>query len=145
MAGFAIFRGKSAPDTPALEGLRAGAPGRRARISSKAVLFETEKAQQEAFENLEKDIKAASTEVSDRSRIATIELWLRRWNLVAFPPTLASFKAVAATLKAGGYRSAEVYLCVYRREAERRGYPVDGLLAKNVEDFKCGWPLSHGG
>ena len=131
-----LDRRSRSPDIPALEGLRPGAPGRRARTSAKAVSLETKEAQQEALDNLDKDIKAASTEVSDRSRLATIELWLRRWNMVAFPPTLASFKAVAACLKAGGYRSAEVYLCVYRREAERRGYPIDGLLAKSVEDFK---------
>ena len=25
---------------------------------------------------------------------------------------------------------------MYRREAERRGYPVDSLIAKNIQDFK---------
>ena len=124
------------PEIPALEGLRPGAPGRRARVSAQAVVLDTADAQQEALACLEKDIKAASTDSSDRSRIATIELWLSRWRMAAFPPTLASFKAVAATLKAGSYRSAEVYLCVYRREAERRGYPIDSLLAKNLEDLK---------
>ena len=124
------------PPVPALGGLRVGAPGRLERVSAKVPTFSNQEERDAALASLDKDVKAASTHISDNNRLATISSWLERWGMVAFPPTLASFKAVAATLKAGSYKSAEVYLCVYRREAERRGYPVDGLLAKNIEDFK---------
>ena len=53
-----------------------------------------------------------------------------------YPPTLSSVKALAASLKAGGYRSAHVYLSVYRVEAQRRGYAVDVLMGRHLQDYK---------
>ena len=68
---------------------------------------------------LESEVKAVSTHSSDDSRLRTMEAWLSKWGLAMFPPTIASFKAVAASLKAGGYKSAQVYLYAYRAAAER--------------------------
>ena len=66
----------------------------------------------EATEKLERDIKASSTHESDDSRLRNMAAWLESWGIQMFPPTLASVKAVAASLKAGGYRSAHIYLSV---------------------------------
>ena len=85
---------------------------------------------------LEKDSKATSTYVSDTSRLGTIEKWLKKWGLPLFPPTIASYKAIAATLKLGNYRSAHVYLQVYRVEAERAGYSTSLLQMRALKDAK---------
>ena len=90
----------------------------------------------EATERLEHDIKASSTHESDDSRLRNMAAWLESWGIQMFPPTLASVKAVAASLKAGGYRSAHIYLSVYRVEAQRRGYAVDMLLGRHLQDYK---------
>ena len=77
--------------------------------------------QELALEQLDRGRKADTTHGSDESRLRSMAAWLRQWNLDLFPPTVATAKALAASLKAGGYRSAGVYLMVYRRECERRG------------------------
>ena len=89
-----------------------------------------------ALKELLKDTKARSTHGSDDSRLATMEGWLKRWGLQMYPPTIASYKAIAATLKAGGYKSAAVYLQVYRVSAERLGYATSSLDARHLKDFK---------
>ena len=55
------------------------------------------------------------------------------------------FKAVAATLKAGAYRSAAVYLQVYRLAAERRGYDITPLLARDLKDYRRSCARGLGG
>ena len=77
---------------------------------------------------LERGIKADSTHVSDDSRLCSMASWLQQWKPDLFPPTVATVKALAASLKAGGYRSANVYLHVHKRECERRGYEIGSLL-----------------
>ena len=89
-----------------------------------------------AIAKLEHDVKADTTHESDDSRLRSITSWLAEWGLRPFPPRLASVKALAASLKAGGYRSAHVYLSVYRVEAQRRGHPVDVLLGRHLQDYK---------
>ena len=71
--------------------------------------------------------------------------WVRAWGLQLFPPTIASFKAIAATLKMGGYRSSQVYLAVYRVEAERRGYCLSPLLTRSLKDWKRSCSRGLGG
>ena len=80
--------------------------------------------QEVALDQLDRGRKADSTHVSDESRLRSMASWLKHWKLDLFPPTIATAKALAASLKAGGYRSAGVYLMVYRRECERRGYEI---------------------
>ena len=84
---------------------------------------------------LERGIKADTTHESDDSRLKTMAKWLKMWGLDLFPPTVASMKALAASLKAGGYKSANVYLTVYRRECERRGYEIGALLRSDFRDY----------
>ena len=90
----------------------------------------------EALVYLDRDVKASTTHESDDSRLRNITRWLASWGLRPFPPTLASVKALAASLKAGSYRSAHVYLAVYKVEAQRRGYPVDVLMGRHLQDYK---------
>ena len=52
-----------------------------------------------------------------------------------WPPTVISFKALAATLKMGGYASAAIYFSASRSAAERRGYALDELMIRSVRDY----------
>ena len=98
--------------------------------------MDTEEERATALHLLESEVKALSTHGSDDSRVRTMASWLQRWDIVMFPPTVASYKAIAATLKSGGYRSAHVYLQVYRSEAERRGFATTVLQVKDLKDAK---------
>ena len=89
-----------------------------------------------ALAALDHDVKADTTHVSDSSRLRKIAVWLSQWGMQMYPPTLASVKALAASLKVGGYRSAHIYLSVYRVEAQRRGHPIDMLMGRHLQDFK---------
>ena len=90
----------------------------------------------QALEELDEDTKAKSTHSSDESRLVSMADSVRCWGLQLFPPTIASFKAVAATLKSGGYKSTHVYLSVYRVEAERCGFATGPLLSRSLKDWK---------
>ena len=132
-------RGRSRSRSPfraALPGLRVLAPGRRERRRAASPDLDNEQKRQEALRALDLDKKASSTHVSDTSRIAIMEGWLRQWGLNMFPPSVASFKAIVATLKAGFYKSAPVYLQVYRTTAERRGYDISPLIVRDLKDYK---------
>ena len=85
---------------------------------------------------LDRDIKASTTRESDDSRLRNMARWLAEWGLRPDPPTLASVKALGASLKAGGYRAAHVYLAVYKAECQRRGHPVDVLMGRHLQDYK---------
>ena len=81
-----------------------------------------------ALETLERDYYAASTVSAVKAKLRTISRALAGWSLQPFPPSLDTIRALAATLKRGGYRSAASYLWLYKVESQRRGY---------------GWPDTH--
>ena len=51
-----------------------------------------------------------------------------------FPPTSDSVRALAATLKWRGYRSAAVYLFGYKAHAQREGHPWGDALNRLLRD-----------
>ena len=63
-----------------------------------------------AVADLERDFHAASSRKATEMKLRTIKTAISKWGLALYPPTAASIKALAATLKRGGYRSAESYL-----------------------------------
>ena len=77
-----------------LPGLRPDAPSRRnppsrGRIPESLSLEERQQAEADLF----RDITAASTKVSDASRLKTIVKAIGLWGLRAFPPSQATWKA----------------------------------------------------
>ena len=98
--GSARERSRS-PSRGALPGLHRGAPGRldRQLAGLPAVLsFDDRRL---ALEALDRDILAESTHRSNEARLRTVENALRLWGIPMWPPTAASWKALAATLKPG--------------------------------------------
>ena len=81
------------------------APGRKVRRRAAAPDLEDSGLRVAALAALDAETKAVSTHFSDDSRLRTMEAWLLKWGLSMFPPTIASFKAVAATLKAGDIKA----------------------------------------
>ena len=132
-------------DRPGIPALRDGAPSRLAGKRARMPDLTSQEAQDLALMNLEKGVKADSTHISDNSRLRSMASWLSQWKLELFPPSVATVKALAASLKAGGYRSAEVYLTVYRRECERRGFEVGSLLRGDLKDYRRSCERGLGG
>ena len=128
-------RSRSPPHV-ALPGFRDEAPGRLERRHAADPQLNTKTARAEALASLERDIKAVSIHGPDVSRLRTMEGWLQKWGLTFFPPTIVNIKAIGATLKAGNYKSAAVYLHTYKVEAERRGFATTQLQARALKDSK---------
>ena len=87
-----------------------------------------------ALEALERDYYAASTFESVKAKLRTISRALAGWSLLPFPPTLDTIRALAATLKRGGYRSAASYLWLYKVESQRRGHGWPDTLQRALKD-----------
>ena len=132
-------------DRPELPALREGAPSRASGKRARMPDLSSQEAQELALVNLERGVKADSTHISDNSRLRSMASWLSQWKLELFPPSVATVKALAASLKAGGYRSAEVYLTTYRRECERRGFEVGSLLRGDLKDYRRSCERGLGG
>ena len=116
--------------------LRRDAPSRR-EGGGRAALphWGSQEEQEAALHILEADVYAASSRDTHIARLRTVVEALSRWGITAFPPTPASWRALAASLKQGGYRSAAAYLSAYRTEAERRGHHVDQLALRSIKDY----------
>ena len=87
-----------------------------------------------ALEALERDAHAASTRESMEAKLRTIHRALVGWGLVPFPPSMWTVRALGATLKRGGYRSAASYLWLYKAEAQRRGHSWPDYLHRALRD-----------
>ena len=62
----------------------------------------------------------------------------RRWRcggIPAWPPTAIAWKALAATLKLGGYSSAAIYFSTYRATTEQLGFCLDDLAIRSIKDY----------
>ena len=84
------FQGKRANLSAALEAAR---PNQRAR----------------SLAALDEDVLARSTAPAHESRLRTYQAVCKAWDLEPFPLSNENVRAFAASLKAGGYRSAAVY------------------------------------
>ena len=76
----------------------------------------------EALKELDAETLAASSRRSMEIKLRTIRAALGKWNLEMLPPSASSLRALGATLKKGGYRSAESYLSLYKVTCERNGF-----------------------
>ena len=87
-----------------------------------------------ALDDLVRDVHAPSQRKVVEMKMRTITTAVGKWGVPLFPPSAVAIKALAATLKRGGYRSAESYLLLYRAECERRGTPYTSDLARIHRD-----------
>ena len=133
------------PVRAALPGLRRDAPGRREVAPARMPDLALHSDRVAAIAALERDVLAASTTRTNSARLGTISSMLALWGLEPFPPTPTTWKALAATLKQGGYRSAAVYLSCYKLECERRGFPGDFGTDRLIKDYTRSCSKGFGG
>jgi len=80
------------------------------------------------------DIYAPSNRTSVASRLRMCELLLAGWGLPMAPPTAQTISALGASLKAGRYRSAAVYLSTYKTWTARQGHSWSATLQQAMAD-----------
>ena len=104
--------------------LRGDAPGRAARGRGSVPDLSTRALRRQALERLAADVYSASAGKVVEARLRTVATLMRAWGEEPLPPTAAKMRHLCASLKAGGYRSAEAYVSAYRMLAERSGYSL---------------------
>ena len=110
------FQGKRANLSAALEAAR---PNQRAR----------------SLAALDEDVLARSTAPAHESRLRTYQAVCKAWDLEPFPLSNENVRAFAASLKAGGYRSAAVYFqSICSHQTRHLHLPVDSLLRHVIRD-----------
>jgi len=128
-------RSRSPRNAPApAAALRRDAPARLPRSTGAFPDLTTEARREEALADLARDIYAPSNRTSVASRLRMCELLLAGWGLPMAPPTVQSITALGASLKAGRYRSAAVYLSTYKTWTARQGHSWSTTLQQAMTD-----------
>ena len=71
---------------------------------------------EESLRNLERDVFARSNHQAMDARWTTWQKLSRQWELEPLPLTTAKIRAIASSLKAGGYKSLRAYFSRVRRQ-----------------------------
>lgn len=88
-----------------------------------------------ALESLDADILARSTQPAQASRVRTYRSLCAAWQVQAFPMTTESVRCCAASLKAGHYRSAQLYFqAAMGYQLRSLGSIVEPLVKATVKD-----------
>ena len=89
-----------------------------------------------ALELLEGDVIAHSTKPAQDSRLRTFLALCTAWEVSAFPLTPECVKAVGASLKAGAYRSPQLYFqAAINHQIRRYGMQVEPFLRAIIKDI----------
>jgi hypothetical protein len=88
----------------------------------------------EALHFFHSEVFAPTTLRVMEQKMKTINAALAMCGHLPLPPTTEKIVSLGATLKAGGYRSAESYLTLYKGHAERAGYQFPGPLQRAIRD-----------
>eukprot|EP00972_Heterocapsa_arctica_P001127 159010-Heterocapsa_arctica.AAC.1 len=70
------------------------------------------------------DVYAASARTAVDCRLQTARRMLGQWGLETPPISVEVVLALAASLKAGRYRSAKLYISAVKLHSERMGFPT---------------------
>ena len=90
---------------------------------------------QKALNFLEQDIVARSSHPAIQSRLRTWRALCAAWEVTPFPLSYLNVKAVAASLKWGGYRSAQLYFqAAIGHQTRSLQTPVDPFLRALTKD-----------
>ena len=128
-------RGRSRSPTAAPSAqLRRDAPVRLPHTTGSFPDLSTSAAREAALSSFNLDIYAPSNRASVASRLRLCERLLDVWGMHMEPPTPKSVTALGASLKAGRYRSAAVYLSAYKAWALRHGHDWPAPLQQALQD-----------
>ena len=120
--------------TPGLPSLRWDAPARRERTRGQLTNLSSPLERDVALDELIGGFQAASTKRASQWKWETILKALKAWGLEPFPPSRDTILALAASLKAGNYATADSYLQLYRANCERKGWGLTPDLAWLLKD-----------
>ena len=91
---------------------------------------------QRALDFLEQDVVAKSSHPALQSRIRTWRALCAAWEVPPFPLSFLNIKAVAASLKWGGYRSAQLYFqAAISHQTRSLQIPVDPFIKATIKDM----------
>eukprot|EP00438_Fugacium_kawagutii_P030337 Skav223220 [mRNA] locus=scaffold2231:82321:89075:+ [translate_table: standard] len=122
------FRPPDRPDLPV------PFQGKRANLAA-ALEAALPNQRQKSLDLLDQDILARSTTPSQEARVRTFLAICKAWDLEPWPLSHQNLRAFAASLKAGGYRSAAVYfqaVCSHQQRVLHS--PVDQMLRHTIRD-----------
>jgi hypothetical protein len=91
------------------------------------------------------DVYAASARTAVDCRLKTAQRMLGQWGLVTPPITVEVVLALAASLKAGRYRSAKLYLSAVKLHSERMGFPTSDAVERHIKDATRSCERGQGG
>lgn len=83
--------------------------GQRASITLALVAAQPNN-RKRSLDNLDQDILARTSQPAQASRLRTFRALCAAWQVAPFPLTVEAIRCCSASLKAGGYRSASLYL-----------------------------------
>lgn len=88
-----------------------------------------------ALDDLDGDILARSTEPAQLSRVRTYRAICAAWGVAPFPLSVENIRCSAASFKAGGYRSAGLYLqAAVNHQLRFLREPLHPLLRATIKD-----------
>ena len=87
-----------------------------------------------ALADFHADVYAESSRASLGFKLRTVTRMFADWGVELCPPTVEKVYLLGASLKAGGYRSADGYLSLYRSTCARHGHGFGPELAVAVRD-----------
>ena len=86
-----------------------------------------------ALDALQADVLSRSSQPAQESRIRTYRALCAAWDVVAFPLTIESVRCTGASLKAGHYRSAQLYYqAAMGYQMRQLGLQVDPLVRGTI-------------
>ena len=126
----------SSSSSPAagLPPLRWDAPHRRDRGRGRLAVLSNPHERDVAIDELVADFHSSSSKKTLQGKWSTIEKALSAWGLACFPPSRDTVLALAASLKSGGYVTADSYLYQYRLACERKGHAFSSQLDALLKD-----------
>lgn len=88
-----------------------------------------------ALDALQADVLSRSSQPAQESRIRTYRALCAAWDVVAFPLTVESVRCTGASLKAGHYRSAQLYYqAAMGYQMRQLGLQVDPLVRGTIKE-----------
>ena len=114
--------------------LRRGAADRRPRERGTLPALASPAIRAAALADFHANVYAGSSRASLGFKLRTVTRMFADWGVALCPPTAEKVYLLGASLKKGGYRSADGYLSLYRTTCARHGHGFGPELAVAVRD-----------
>ena len=108
--------------------------GQRASLTL-ALLAAQPNNRKRSLDALDRDILARTSQPAQESRLRTFRAICGAWEVAPFPLSIESIRCCAASLKAGGYRSASLYMqAAVNYQVRHLREPVHPLIRATIRD-----------